>query len=71
MAKRLPKPVPLDRMNNKQLLAKVRELQSIVSKTQHRNTVLQGRIMVLEQGIHHSATPLTDLCHQMALWRKE
>ena len=71
MAKRLPKPVPLDRMDKKQLLAKVRELQSIVSKTQHRNTVLQGRIMALEQGIHHSATPLADLCHQMELWRKE
>lgn len=71
MAKRIPKPVPLDRMDKAQLLAKVKELQAIVSATQHRNTVLQGRIMALEQGIHHSATPLVDLCRQIDFWRKE
>lgn len=71
MAKRIPKPVPLDRMDKAQLLAKVKELQAIVSATQHQNTVLQGRIMALEQGVHHSATPLADLCRQIDLWRKE
>lgn len=71
MAKRLPRPVPLDRMDKKQLLTKVKELQAILSQTQHRNTVLQGRIMALEQGVHHSATPLADLCRQIDLWRKQ
>lgn len=71
MSKRMPRPVPLDRMDKAQLLAKVKELQTIVSATQHRNTVLQGRIMTLEQCIHHSATPLVDICRQIDLWRKQ
>lgn len=63
------KPKSIAKMDAVELRAFIGQLQTRIGQQDRLITVQQSKIIALQEGVHHSAVPLADLCKRIEEWR--